>query len=55
MGFFENIIRLLNNWYNDLGFLYSNNEIEHELKLGFHQFNENKRFNEIKKSLHNAI
>mgnify|MGYP003715756315 CR=1 FL=1 len=29
---------------NDLGFLYSNNEITNGLSLSYHQFNENKRF-----------
>ena len=29
---------------NDLGFLYSNNEIKNGLSLSYHQFNENKRF-----------
>ncbi|MAW21012.1 MAG: hypothetical protein CMD16_01280 [Flavobacteriales bacterium] len=29
---------------NDLGFLYSNNEITHGLSLSYNQFNENKRF-----------
>jgi len=29
---------------NDLGFLYSNNEITNGLSISYHQFNENKRF-----------
>ena len=36
---------------NDLGFLYSNNEITNGLVLSYHQFNENKRFIDFTTSL----
>ena len=36
---------------NDLGFLYSNNEITNGVALSYHQFNENKRFIKLSSAL----